>query len=44
MERLCEKLHDTWITKKEALTAGALKLLTDFDRTMSSGTNVPDDN
>ena len=37
-----EKLHDTWITKKEVLSAGALKLLTDFDRTMSSG--LPDDN
>ena len=44
MEYLDEKLHDTWITKKGALTAGALKLLTDFDRTMSSGLNVPDDN
>ena len=36
--------HDTWITKREAVTAGALKLLTDFDRTMSSGINLPGDN
>ena len=39
-----EKLHDTWITKKEAVTSGALKLLTDFDRTVTSGINLPDAN
>ena len=37
-----EKLHDTCITKKEAVTSGALKLLTDFDRTVTSGINLPD--
>ena len=39
-----EKLHDTWITKKEAVTSGALKLSTDFDGTVTSGINLPDAN
>ena len=39
-----EKLHDTWITKKEAVTSGSLKLLTDFDSTVTSGINLPDAN
>ena len=40
-----EKLHDTWTTKKEAaVTSGALTLLTDFDKTVTSGINLPEVN
>lgn len=36
-----DDIHNTWITKKEVVSSGALKLLTDFDKLVLAGNNLP---